>query len=329
MDTHTSNGNPGFRHSLENLPSRHLVAPGRTRRRIRPAGPSPVGWGLARPRVRRLGHRRWPGAADHPTHTSGQVLVSAHTRTGVVVAIDGTSGSGKSSTSRGVADAARAALPRHRRDVPRDDLVDAAPRRRRARPGRVAARCGEPRDRVAAPTRSAPTITVDGVDVAAAIRTARGQRRGLAGQRGPRGAGPAARAAARGHRAAGGIVVEGRDIGSVVGAGRRREGLPHRRPGRAGRPPGRRGGRLRPRGDRGVAAGPRPDRLRPRRSRRWSWPRTRSTSTPRRTPSTRSSTWSSRWSRPRSERVTTPDAECRHPPTCLLYHGWPSGEPVR
>ena len=44
---------------------------------------------------------------------------------GVVVAMDGPSGSGKSSTSRGRRRRAGAALPRHRRDVPRDDLVDA------------------------------------------------------------------------------------------------------------------------------------------------------------------------------------------------------------
>ena len=42
-----------------------------------------------------------------------------------------------------------------------------------------------------------PTITVDGVDVAVAIRSRRRQRRGSAGQRGARGPGPAARAAAR------------------------------------------------------------------------------------------------------------------------------------
>ena len=50
------------------------------------------------------------------------------------------------------------------------------------------------------------------------------------GQRRPRGAGPAAGAAARDiDRRAGGIVVEGRDIGSVVVARRAGEGLPHRR----------------------------------------------------------------------------------------------------
>src|SRR5262245_35766719 len=42
----------------------------------------------------------WPRPEPH-THQDG--IVSAPARTGVVVAIDGTSGSGKSSTSRGVA----------------------------------------------------------------------------------------------------------------------------------------------------------------------------------------------------------------------------------
>jgi CMP/dCMP kinase len=144
--------------------------------------------------------------------------VSAPARTGVVVAIDGTSGSGKSSTSRGVA--ARLGL-RYldtgamyramtwwmlRHDVPVDD------------PAAVAARCGEPV--IASGTDpSAPTITVDGADVAAAVRTSevngavsavsavpQVRARLLALQR------EAIAAALDGV----GIVVEGRDIGSVV-----------------------------------------------------------------------------------------------------------------
>ena len=59
-----------------------------------------------------------------------------------VIAVDGPSGSGKSSVSRGVARAPRPALPRHRGDVPGDDRVDARPRRgrRRRRGGRRVAR---------------------------------------------------------------------------------------------------------------------------------------------------------------------------------------------
>ena len=60
-----------------------------------------------------------------------------------------------------------------------------------------------------------PTITVDGVDVSDADPGRRGDARGQPGQHGPGGARTAARAAA-GHHRVGGIVVEGRDIGSVV-----------------------------------------------------------------------------------------------------------------
>ncbi len=96
--------------------------------------------------------------------------MSASARTGVVVAIDGPSGSGKSSTSRGVA--ARLGL-RYldtgamyramtwwmlRQHVPIDD------------PAAVAERCGDPRIQAGSDPRH-PTITVDDTDVAAAIRT--------------------------------------------------------------------------------------------------------------------------------------------------------------
>jgi len=144
--------------------------------------------------------------------------VSASARTGVVVAIDGPSGSGKSSTSRGVA--ARLGL-RYldtgamyramtwwmlRHDVPVDD------------PAAVAARCGDPV--IGSGTDpAAPTITVDGADVAAAIRTPE-----VTGAVSAVSAVPQVRArlldlqreAIAGALDEGGIVVEGRDIGSVV-----------------------------------------------------------------------------------------------------------------
>src|SRR5262249_44898481 len=109
----------------------------------------------------------WP-RPETPPHQDG--TVSAAARTGVVVAIDGTSGSGKSSTSRGVASRLglryldTGAMYRAmtwwmlRNDVPVDD------------PSAVAARCGEPVI-VAGTDPVAPRITVDGADVAAAIRT--------------------------------------------------------------------------------------------------------------------------------------------------------------
>ena len=144
--------------------------------------------------------------------------VSSDTPAGIVVAVDGTSGSGKSSTSRGVADRLRlryldtGALYRAmtwwllREDV---DVHD---------PDAVAARCDEPRlDSGTDPL--APTITVDGQDVAAAIREA-----AVNGAVSPVSAVPEVRsrltalmrAEIEAARAGAGIVVEGRDIGSVV-----------------------------------------------------------------------------------------------------------------
>jgi cytidylate kinase len=140
-------------------------------------------------------------------------------RTGVVVAIDGPSGSGKSSTSRGVASRLglryldTGALYRAmtwwmlREQVPVDD------------PAAVAERCGEPVIESGTDPDD-PTITVDGVDVAAAIRTPE-----VTEAVSPVSAVPQVRArllvlqhdAIQEAAAAGaGIVVEGRDIGAVV-----------------------------------------------------------------------------------------------------------------
>ncbi len=140
--------------------------------------------------------------------------MSAPARTGVVVAIDGPSGSGKSSTSRGVATRLglryldTGAMYRAitwwmlRHDVSVDD------------PAAVAARCGEP-EIVSGTDPAAPTITVDGVDVAAAIRTAE-----VTGAVSAVSAVPQVRARLLDLQRAvidgGDIVVEGRDIGSAV-----------------------------------------------------------------------------------------------------------------
>jgi CMP/dCMP kinase len=139
-------------------------------------------------------------------------------RTGVVVAIDGPSGSGKSSTSRGVASRLglryldTGAMYRAmtwwmlRQHVPIDD------------PAAIADRCDEPAIEAGTDPQH-PTITIDGVDVAAAIRTPE-----VTGAVSPVSAVPQVRArllvlqqaavedATRGP----GIVVEGRDIGAVV-----------------------------------------------------------------------------------------------------------------
>ena len=133
----------------------------------------------------------------------------------LVVAVDGTSGSGKSSTSRGVADRLglryldTGAMFRAmtwwmlRQGV---DVHDAAA---------VAARCAEP-EIVSGTDPLAPSITVDGTDVAVAIR-----QDDVNAAVSPVSAVPEVRARLLELQRAviaadGGIVVEGRDIGSVV-----------------------------------------------------------------------------------------------------------------
>jgi cytidylate kinase len=132
-----------------------------------------------------------------------------------VIAVDGTSGSGKSSTSRGVAERLglryldTGAMFRAmtwwmlRQGV---DVHD---------PAAVAARCGEPSIE-SGTDPLAPTIAVDGTDVAEAIR-----RDDVNGAVSPVSAVPEVRVRLLQLQrdviaADGGIVVEGRDIGSVV-----------------------------------------------------------------------------------------------------------------
>jgi cytidylate kinase len=137
---------------------------------------------------------------------------------GIVVAVDGTSGSGKSSTSRGVADrlglryldtgamyrAMTWWMLRHGVDV--------------HDPAAVAARCDEPRIESGLDPLG-PTITVDGEDVATAIR-----QPDVNAAVSPVSAVPEVRARMVAMQRAAieeatydaGIVVEGRDIGSVV-----------------------------------------------------------------------------------------------------------------
>ena len=132
----------------------------------------------------------------------------------VVVAVDGTSGSGKSSTSRGVA----SRLGLRYLDTGAQframtwfmlqnevDVRDVAA---------VAARCEEP-DIVSGTDPLAPTITVDGNDVSGPVRSAE-----VTSAVSPVSAVPEVRARLlqlqRDIIGDGGIVVEGRDIGSVV-----------------------------------------------------------------------------------------------------------------
>jgi CMP/dCMP kinase len=144
---------------------------------------------------------------------------SAHSvAPGLVVAVDGTSGSGKSSTSRGVAERLgmryldTGAMFRAMTWWLLREGVDVHD------PAAVAARCSEPVI-VSGTDPVAPTISVDGEDVAAAIRTDE-----VNAAVSPVSAVPEVRArllelqraviAAEAARS--GIVVEGRDIGSVV-----------------------------------------------------------------------------------------------------------------
>jgi cytidylate kinase len=144
--------------------------------------------------------------------------VGAVPRSGVVIAVDGPSGSGKSSTARGVADrlglryldtgaqfrAMTVWMLRHGVDVHDAEAV--------------AARADEARI-VSGTDPLAPPITLDGEDVAEAVRSAE-----TTGAVSPVATVPAVRhqllelqrAVISTALAEGGIVVEGRDIGSVV-----------------------------------------------------------------------------------------------------------------
>jgi CMP/dCMP kinase len=132
----------------------------------------------------------------------------------IVVAIDGTSGSGKSSTSRGVAARLRlryldtGAMFRAMTWWMLREGVDVHD------PDAVAARAGEP-DLVSGTDALAPSILVDGVDVGIEIRSDE-----VNAAVSPVSVVPAVRARLlelqRQVIGAGGIVVEGRDIGSVV-----------------------------------------------------------------------------------------------------------------
>ncbi len=140
--------------------------------------------------------------------------MNARDLSAIVVAVDGTSGSGKSSTCRGVADrlglryldtgAMFRAVTWSMLQAGVDVHDSAA----------VAARVGEA-TLVSGTDPHGPTITVDGVDVAAAIRTDEVTRAVS-----PVSTVPEVRAhllqAQRDIIGDGGIVVEGRDIGSVV-----------------------------------------------------------------------------------------------------------------
>jgi len=132
----------------------------------------------------------------------------------VVVAIDGPSGSGKSSTSRGAADRLglryldTGAMFRAMTWYMLQQGIDVQDA------DAVAAAAGKP-DIVSGTNPVAPTITVDGIDVAAAIRA-----EDVTSAVSPVSAVPEVRARLlelqRAVIGGGGIVVEGRDIGSVV-----------------------------------------------------------------------------------------------------------------
>ncbi|MBB5077286.1 cytidylate kinase [Nonomuraea endophytica] len=133
---------------------------------------------------------------------------------GLVVAMDGPSGSGKSSASRGVARALRlryldtGAMYRAMTWWMLEQGVDVAD------PAAVAARCGEP-EIISGTDPDGPTIRVGSTDVAGPIRTSE-----VTGSVSAVAAVPEVRtrlvALQREIIGTGGIVVEGRDIGTVV-----------------------------------------------------------------------------------------------------------------
>ena len=81
--------------------------------------------GSCTPRARSLPVPHRPCRGSRMPHRSRRRRTEHRPPARLVVAVDGPSGSGKSSVSREVARAARPALPGHRRDVPRADLVGA------------------------------------------------------------------------------------------------------------------------------------------------------------------------------------------------------------
>ena len=178
---------------------------------------------------------RW--ACDGPSCPTG--------RSGVVIAIDGPSGTGKSTVARRFARAGGAAYldtGAMYRVVTLAVLragLDASTRRARGRRRRAVGTAA-----TRARTRDAPCIELDGADVEAEIRGGRGDAAGHAGLGESGGARPAAWSASASwspRRCRDRMVVEGRDIGTRRAAGRPAQDLSDR----AGRGPGRRGGRRR------------------------------------------------------------------------------------
>ena len=130
----------------------------------------------------------YPGFAARPRRAGGGA--------GVIVAIDGPAGAGKSTVARAVARRLGAGLPRHRGDVPRRSPGSRSSgtshpgRRRPWPPWRATSRSA------IEPTDDGDRVRVDGQDVTEAIRAPRGQRPGVGGL------GPSGRAGGDGRRPA-------------------------------------------------------------------------------------------------------------------------------
>ena len=128
------------------------------------------------------------------------------------IAIDGPAGAGKSTLAPAVADAARARSPRHRGDVPCGRLGGAPSGDRRWATHRPSLASG--RRRIA--SRSVERGARQRSDVTHAIRSAPVDTRSVDRGGKPRGAPRTGAPPAGVGRRAGGGVVEGRDIGTVV-----------------------------------------------------------------------------------------------------------------
>ena len=133
------------------------------------------------------------------------------TRTALIIAIDGPSGAGKGTIARAARRAARLPARRHRRHVPRRRLEGLHDRARSAATKRPSPRSASARASTWKRDGSSSTAS----DVSQAIRTPEIDAAATAVARQPRSGACSSRGSATIGRD-GGVVMEGRDIGTVV-----------------------------------------------------------------------------------------------------------------
>ena len=132
----------------------------------------------------------------------------------MIVAIDGPAGAGKSTVARAARGAARLPLPRHGRDVPRADL---ARDRRAACRSTTATQLGElAAEHPVELRRASGRVWIAGTDVTAVDPQARHRPARARWSRATRRCAQVMRARQRELADDGDVVIEGRDIGTVV-----------------------------------------------------------------------------------------------------------------